>query len=119
MAYIDKDKMLKYLDETHTDNEWLVGQYNADWIYSFIESQPDVDVVKLPEDIGLQKINIKKYENEFDGIAKDLFKIDEEYSGGAKVWVRTDVYKKLMRILALSNHLVKVLRILITKENSQ
>lgn len=47
MAYIDKDKMLKYLDETHTDNEWLIGQYNADWIYSFIESQPYADVKEV------------------------------------------------------------------------
>lgn len=76
-------------------------------------------VIVPPKDIGLQKINIKKYENEFDEIVKDLFKIDEDFSGGAKVWVRTDVYKKLMRILALSNHLVKVLKILLTREEAE
>ena len=45
--YIDADEMLKYLDESHTDNDWLVGQYNADWIYSFIEGQPTADVVEV------------------------------------------------------------------------
>lgn len=75
-------------------------------------------VIVPSEDITRQTTNIKKYENEFDEIAKDLFKIDEDYSGGAKVWVRTDVYKKLMRVLALSNHLVKVLKILLTREEA-
>lgn len=42
--YIDREKMLKYLEENNTDDEWIVGQYNADWIYSFIESQPTADV---------------------------------------------------------------------------
>lgn len=45
--YIDKEKMLKYLEENNTDDEWIVGQYNADWIYSFIESQPTADVVEV------------------------------------------------------------------------
>lgn len=45
--YIDREKMLKYLEETNTDNDWVVGQYNADWIYSFIESQPTADVVEV------------------------------------------------------------------------
>ena len=47
MAYIDREKMLKYLEENNTDDEWIVGQYNADWIYSFIESQPTADVVEV------------------------------------------------------------------------
>lgn len=45
--YIDKEKMLKYLEENNTADEWIVGQYNADWIYSFIESQPTADVVEV------------------------------------------------------------------------
>ena len=44
--YIDREKMLKYLEETNTSDEWIVNQYNADWIYSFIESQPCADVVE-------------------------------------------------------------------------
>lgn len=45
--YIDKEKLLKYLEETNTSDEWIVNQYNADWIYSFIESQPTADVVEV------------------------------------------------------------------------
>jgi hypothetical protein len=45
--YIDREKMLKYLEENNTADEWIVGQYNADWIYSFIESQPTADVVEV------------------------------------------------------------------------
>ena len=44
--YIDREKMLKYIEENNTADEWIVGQYNADWIYSFIESQPTADVVE-------------------------------------------------------------------------
>lgn len=45
--YIDREKMLKYLEENNTDVDWLVGQYNADWIYSFIETQLTADVEKV------------------------------------------------------------------------
>ncbi len=45
--YIDREKMLKYLEENNTADEWIVGQYNADWIYSFIESQPIADVEEV------------------------------------------------------------------------
>lgn len=45
--YIDREKMLKYIEENNTADEWIVGQYNADWIYSFIESQPTADVVEV------------------------------------------------------------------------
>ena len=45
--YIDKQKLLKYLEETNTADEWIANQYNADWIYSFIESQPTADVAEV------------------------------------------------------------------------
>ena len=45
--YNDREKMLKYLKENNTADEWIIGQYNADWIYSFIESQPTADVVEV------------------------------------------------------------------------
>lgn len=111
----ERDRLIELLDDGCKNVIFLdkrrVNEQVADYLL-------ENGVIAPPKDIGLQKINIKKYENEFDEIAKDLFKIDEDYSGGAKVWVRTDVYKKLMRILALSNHLVKVLKILLTKEEA-
>ena len=45
--YIDREKMLKCLEENNTDVDWIVGKYNADWIYSFIETQPTADVTEV------------------------------------------------------------------------
>ena len=45
--YIEREELLKFIEETNTDDEWIVNQYNADWIYSFIESQPTADVVEV------------------------------------------------------------------------
>lgn len=53
--YIDKEKLLKYLEETNTSDEWIVNQYNADWIYSFIESQPTADVVEVRRGYWIDK----------------------------------------------------------------
>lgn len=43
--YIEREALLAFLEENHTDRDWLVNQYNADWICSWIESQPAADVV--------------------------------------------------------------------------
>ena len=45
--YIDADKMQDFLAETNSIDDWLVSQYNADWISSFIESQPTADVMEV------------------------------------------------------------------------
>lgn len=59
--YIDKSQMLKFLEENNTADEWIANQYNADWIYSFIESQPTADFEKPKngcwEDIGERFVN--------------------------------------------------------------
>lgn len=44
---ISRCAMLEYLESIHDDSEWLVSQYNADWIYSWLESQPTVDAVPV------------------------------------------------------------------------
>lgn len=44
--YIDADKLIAFLDETVDDKEMLVNQYNADWIYSFIENAPTSEDAK-------------------------------------------------------------------------
>ena len=56
--YIDREKMLKHLEENNTADEWIVGQYNADWIYSFIESQPTADVVEVVRCVECKYIQI-------------------------------------------------------------
>jgi hypothetical protein len=60
--YIDRETMLKYLEENNTADEWIVGQYNADWIYSFIESQPTADVEEVKHGEWIDKFN-GKYAN--------------------------------------------------------
>lgn len=45
--YIDADKMQEFIEEQNDINDWLVSQYNADWISSFIENQPTADVVEV------------------------------------------------------------------------
>lgn len=44
---ISRKTLIEFLDETVEDEEMLVSQYNADWIYSFIESAPSVDAVEV------------------------------------------------------------------------
>lgn len=45
--YIEREALLAFLEENHTDRDWLVSQYNADWICSWIESHPAADVVEV------------------------------------------------------------------------
>jgi hypothetical protein len=45
--YIDADKMQEFIEEQNDINDWLVSQYNADWISSFIDNQPTADVVEV------------------------------------------------------------------------
>ena len=80
MAYIDRDKMLKYLIENNTDNEWNVSQYNADWIYSFIESQPTADVVEIKHGKWEYHECVSSHEGAISGYACSCCKafVDEE-----------------------------------------
>lgn len=58
-GYIDRKRLLNFIEENNDKNDWLVSQYNADWIYSFIESAPAVDVV--PRDKIYEKLlQVKK-----------------------------------------------------------
>ena len=61
--YVDREKMLKYIEENNTADEWIAGQYNADWIYSFIESQPTADVVGVVRCKDCQSYNGHRYCN--------------------------------------------------------
>ncbi len=45
--YIDRECLLRYLEETVTPEDWLVSQYNADWVYSLIEAPPTACVVEV------------------------------------------------------------------------
>lgn len=42
--YIDADAALKRFEEIHGNESELLNCYNADWVVSFIETQPTADV---------------------------------------------------------------------------
>ena len=56
---IDADALMEYLEEYHCD-DWLLNQYNADWIASWVEGQPTIEAEprwipateRLPEEYG-------------------------------------------------------------------
>lgn len=45
--YIDADAALKRFKELHGNESDLLNCYNADWIVSFIETQPTADVQEV------------------------------------------------------------------------
>lgn len=45
--YIDADAALKRFEEMHGNESDLLNCYNADWIVSFIETQPTADVEEV------------------------------------------------------------------------
>lgn len=45
--YIDADAALKRFEEIHGNESDLLNCYNADWIVSFIETQPTADVQEV------------------------------------------------------------------------
>ena len=53
--YIDADALINFLDETVPYDEMFVSQYNADWIYSFIECAPTIEA--RPVVRGAWKLN--------------------------------------------------------------
>lgn len=42
--YIDIDDAIKTFEKLHGEESTLLNCYNADWIFSFLESQPTADV---------------------------------------------------------------------------
>lgn len=45
--YIERGALLKRFAELHDGGNWLINDYNADWIRSFIETAPAADVVEV------------------------------------------------------------------------
>lgn len=52
--YIDADAALKRFKEMHGNESELLNGYNADWIVSFIETQPTADVQEVKHAKNLQ-----------------------------------------------------------------
>ena len=45
--YIDADAAVKRFEEMHGNESELLNCYNADWVISFIETQPTADVQEV------------------------------------------------------------------------
>ena len=45
--YIDIDETVKTVEKMHGNESTLINCYNADWIVSFLESQPTADVQEV------------------------------------------------------------------------
>lgn len=45
--YIDIDDTIKTFEKLHGEESTLLNCYNADWIFSFLESQPTADVQEV------------------------------------------------------------------------
>ena len=62
--YIERGAMVALLEDTHSDKDWMVNQYNADWICALIESQPAADVVEVKhgrwKSVGLAGLKCSK-----------------------------------------------------------
>ena len=62
MRYLDIDKTIKAFEKQHGNESTLLNCYNADWIVSFLETQPiaDVQEVKHGKWIGYPSITISQ-----------------------------------------------------------
>ena len=45
--YVDIDDIIKKFEKMHGNESTLINCYNADWIVSFIETQPTADVQEV------------------------------------------------------------------------
>ena len=70
----------------------------------------DSEIVKEIQGI---KESMKRHIDLTNEMGQDLLRIDEEYTGGSKVWLTTDYFKKVVKHFAHSNYLVKCLELIL------
>lgn len=68
----------------------------------------DSEIVKEIQGI---KESMKRHTDLTNEMGQDLLRIDEEYTGGSKVWLTTDYFKKVVKHFCHSNYLVKCLEL--------
>lgn len=59
--YIDANLLECYINDTNNIEEWLVNQYNADWIMRFIETAPTADVQEVKHGKWVYHYRLKKF----------------------------------------------------------
>ena len=70
----------------------------------------DKEIIKEIQGI---KESMKRHIDLTNEMGQDLLHIDEEYTGGSKVWLTTDYFKKVVKHFAHSNYLVKCLELIL------
>lgn len=68
----------------------------------------DNEIVKELQGI---KESMKRHIDLTNEMGQDLLRIDEEYTGGSKVWLTTDYFQKVVKHFSHSNYLVKCLEL--------
>lgn len=54
---IDANATIKWMEDNTANSEWMVNQYNADWICSMLETAPTVDAVEVKHGRWVEKSN--------------------------------------------------------------
>lgn len=99
MRLIDADAMQKYIEEHNDMDEWCVSQYSADWISSFIENAPTVDIKSAVAREIFAEIEkqIARYSH-IHRYAEEAMQSTEEYADGTpcemvSVWEVLSLHK--------------------------
>lgn len=69
----------------------------------------DNEIIKEIQDI---RESMKRHIDLTNEMGQDLLRIDEEYTGGSKVWLTTDYFKKVVKHFCHSNYLVKCMELI-------
>ncbi len=68
----------------------------------------DNEIIKEMQEI---RRSVMAHKELTDEIAQDFLHIDQEYTGGSKVWLTTDFFKKVFKHFCHSNFLVKTIEL--------
>ena len=76
----------------------------------------DIEIVKEMQEI---RGSIKRHIDLTNEMGQDLLRIGEEHTGGSKIWLTTDYFKKVVKHFCHSNYLVKCLELVFEYINRQ
>ncbi len=98
--YIDIDDTVKTFEKLHGEESTLLNCYNADWIFSFLESQPTVDVREVRhgkwiEDKETGSLICSECCHFTDEIIGDMIEADEDISLALEIPPKTIIHRSM------------------------
>ena len=98
--YIDIDDTVKTFEKLHGEESTLLNCYNADWIFSFLESQPTADVQavrhgKWIEDKETGSLTCSECGHFTDEIIGDMIEADEDISLALEIPQKTIIHRSM------------------------